>query len=199
MIGILEEPGGFPVSSRFVFRPTSIDGLSIAERKPIVHELGSFTRFFCSEEFREIGFSKGIAQINHSLTRRKGSVRGMHFQYFPHAEIKIVTCLKGKIFDVAIDLRRGSPTFLRWHAEVLSEENRRSLCIPEGFAHGFQTLRDDCELLYLHSAAYAPQAEGGVHGLDPQVGISWPLPVTEMSARDNSHVFLDNGFAGLQV
>ena len=130
---------------------------------------------------------------------RTGAVRGMHFQYPPYAETKIVSCLKGEIFDVAVDIRLDSPTFLRWHGEVLSAENRKSLLIPEGFAHGFQTLTDDCELLYLHTAPYTPEAEGALNAQDPRLDITWPCAITEMSDRDRSHPFVGDDFAGVQL
>jgi dTDP-4-dehydrorhamnose 3,5-epimerase len=144
-----------------------------------------------------VGFTKQIAQINHTLTRRKGVVRGLHFQYPPHAEMKIVSCLRGEIYDVAVDLRVGSPTFLHWHAEVLSAENRRSLMIPEGFAHGFQALTNDCEIIYLHSTLYQPAAEGALNATDPLLAIAWPLEITEMSDRDRNHPLLSDEFKGI--
>jgi dTDP-4-dehydrorhamnose 3,5-epimerase len=136
-------------------------------------------------------------QVNHSYTSRQGTVRGMHFQRQPNAELKLVTCLRGEAFDVAADVRRGSPTMLRWHGERLSAENHRALLIPEGFAHGFQTLTPDCELLYLHTAAFAPEAEGGLNALDPRLSIDWPLPPIERSERDRSLPLLDADFAGI--
>ena len=138
------------------------------------------------------GWRKPIAQINHTFTQRQGTVRGMHFQRAPHAEMKLVNCIRGTVFDVAVDLRASSETFLRWHAEELTPDNGRSLLIPEGFAHGFQALSDDCELVYLHSAAYAPGAEAGVNPLDPRLGVCWPLPITEMSTRDAGHPMLNH-------
>lgn len=143
--------------------------------------------------------SKPLVQVNHTLTRRRGTVRGMHFQWPPHAETKFVSCLAGEILDVAVDLRRHSPTFLRWHGEILSVANQRSLLIPEGFAHGFQALTDDCELLYLHTAAYAPGAEGALNALDPRLAIAWPLPVTDRSERDCLHALVADDFEGLAL
>ena len=142
---------------------------------------------------------KPIVQINRSLTLRRGAVRGMHFQYPPHAETKIVSCLKGEIFDVAIDVRANSPTFLQWHGAILSAENCQSLLIPEGFAHGFQTLTDDCELLYLHTAPHTPQSEGALNAQDSRVGIAWPEPITEMSDRDQSHPQVSADFQGVSL
>ncbi len=187
------------MSARFDFMSTPLAGLTVICRKPIGDERGTFERVFCAEELREAGLEKTIVQINHSLTRRKGSVRGMHFQHPPHAETKIVTCMKGKIFDVAVDIRSGSATFLHWHGEILSAENRKSLLIPEGFAHGFQTLAESCELLYLHSMPYAPYAEGALNAQDPVLGIMWPQPVTEISDRDRSHPLITEDFVGIRI
>lgn len=187
------------MSSRFDFLPTPLAALTVILRRPYEDVRGSFARLFCAEEFREIGLSKPIAQINHSVTRQKGAVRGLHFQYAPHAETKIVSCLKGKIFDVAVDLRPDSPTFLHWHGEVLSADNRQALCIPEGFAHGFQTLEEDSELLYFHTDYYAPTAEGALNVADPRLGIAWPLPITELSERDRAHPFIGSEFTGVRL
>jgi len=142
---------------------------------------------------------KPIQQINHTLTRKVGAIRGMHFQHPPAAELKIVSRLQGRILDVAVDLRADSPTFLQWFSTELSAENQHSLFIPEGFAHGFQTLSDDCELLYLHSASYSPQHEAALNPLDPRLAIAWPLAVTEISARDQAHPMLDSGFKGIKL
>ena len=183
----------------FEFMPTPLPGLMVVQRKPIKDNRGLFVRLFCGDEFRQIGIAKPIVQINQSLTRHRGAVRGLHFQHPPHAEMKVVTCLRGEVFDVAVDLRADSPTFLRWHAELLSADSRKSLLIPEGFAHGFQTLTEDCELLYLHTEAYVPQAEGGLHPREPLVGVDWPLPITELSPRDENHPLLSAGFAGVRL
>ncbi len=185
--------------SRFSCKDTTLSGLKVIQRQPIEDARGFLSRFFCAQEFNELGFSKPINQINHTLTRQKGAVRGLHFQKSPFAEIKLVSCLKGKIFDVAVDLRKNSPTFLHWHGEILSENNQRSLLIPEGFAHGFQTLTDDCELIYLHSAPYAKEAEAALNVSDPKLGISWPLSITEISDRDRLHPLIELDFEGIVV
>jgi dTDP-4-dehydrorhamnose 3,5-epimerase len=156
-------------------------------------------RLFCSSELAEVIEGTSIAQINHTLTRARGTVRGLHFQHPPYAEIKLVTCLHGEVFDVAVDLRRGSPTFLSWHAERLSGENHRTLAIPRGFAHGFQTLSEDCEMLYLHSAAYQPAAEAGLNPRDPRLAIHWPDEIAQLSERDASHPFIDESFQGVSL
>lgn len=186
-----------PMSQRLLIQPTAIAGMMMIGRQPIEDQRGWFERLFCAEELKAVTGGKPIVQINRSLTRRRGTVRGLHFQYPPHAEIKIVACLRGEVFDVAVDLRAGSPTFLRWHAERLSAENRRMLVVPEGCAHGFQTLADDCELLYLHTAPYTPAAEGGIHPQDSRLGIPWPLPIAELSERDRALPALDATFEGI--
>lgn len=170
----------------FTIHSTSLTGLLVVERQRIGDDRGWFSRFFCSEELCIFGKGRSISQINHTLTRIPGTVRGMHFQRKPHGERKLVSCLRGEVLDVAVDLRADSPSFGSWHGELLSEENGRSLLIPQGFAHGFQTLRADCELLYLHDVPYAPTFEGGVNALDPALAISWPLPVSLMSSRDRA-------------
>lgn len=186
-------------TSRFDFSFSQLPGVAVIQRKRLEDHRGTFGRVYCSEEFREVGLLKPIAQINHSFTRVKGTVRGMHFQYPPHSETKIVSCLKGEIFDVALDIRRDASTFLQWHAEILSAANQRSLLISEGFAHGFQTLTDECELIYLHTATYAPHAEGGLNVRDPRFGIPWPVEITELSNRDQSYGYVGDAFDGLRI
>lgn len=187
------------MSKRFNILDTPLSGLQVLQRKPIGDSRGYLERLFCSEELQALAPGKHIAQINHTLTASRGTVRGMHFQRPPHAEIKFVSCLRGEVFDVAVDLRHNSPTFLHWHSELLSADNHRTLVIPEGFAHGFQTLTDDCEMLYFHTAAFQSEAEGGLNAQDPRLAILWPLPVAGLSPRDASHPFLDDNFAGLTL
>ncbi len=184
---------------RFAIEATPLAELTIIQRTRIEDHRGFLSRLYCADELADAGFAGPIVQINQSLTRVRGAVRGMHFQWPPHAETKLVSCLKGELFDVAVDLRAGSETFLHWHGERLSAENGRALLIPRGFAHGFQTLSEDCELLYLHSARYAPGAEGGIDPTDPEIGIQWPLPITEISERDRSHARVTNDFPGIRL
>lgn len=181
----------------FVATPTPLAGLVVVQRKRLEDPRGFFSRVFCADELSAAGFVLPIAQINQTLTRTRGTVRGLHFQHPPHAEDKFVSCLQGEIFDVAVDLRRGSPTFLNWHAEVLSAENGRSLFIPQGFAHGFQALTDDCELMYFHSRPYAAHAEGALNVSDKALNIAWPLAFTDISQRDLAHPGLTEEFNGL--
>ncbi len=183
--------------ARFDFIATPLSGLVLVQRKAIEDDRGFLSRFFCAEEFCEAGLNKPIAQMNHTLTRKKGAVRGLHFQHSPHNEIKLVSCLKGEIWDVAVDLRRDSPTFLHWHGEILSATNRKSLLIPEGFAHGFQALTEDCELIYLHTAFYHPESEDALNVADPKLNITWPLPIGDLSNRDRSHAFIDEKYQGV--
>ena len=183
--------------SRFDFIQTPLTGLMLVQRKAIEDHRGFLSRFYCAEEFRAAGITKPIAQINHTLTRKKGAVRGLHFQQSPQAEAKLVSCLKGEILDVAVDLRRDSATFLQWHGEILSAINRTSLLIPEGYAHGFQALTEDCELIYLHTAAYHPEAEGALNVVDPRLNIAWPLTVTDISDRDRNHAFIGDAYQGI--
>jgi len=183
--------------ARLEFSPTAIAGVSQVVRRPVADDRGHLARLFCSEEFARAGQGFTVVQINHTLTRQKGAVRGLHFQHPPAAERKLVTCLRGTIFDVAVDLRRGSPTFLKWTATELSAANWTALLIPEGCAHGFQALSDDCELLYLHSAPYTADLEGALNAFDPRIAIDWPLPVSDISARDRGHAFIDDKFRGV--
>jgi len=181
------------------FIETNLKNLYIIEPELLKDERGLFYRVFCRNELKEIEHVKEIVQINQSLTKKKGSLRGMHFQYPPKAEIKIVKCLYGSVFDVAIDLRKNSSTLLQWHGEVLSAENKKMIYIPEGFAHGFQTLENNSELLYLHTEFYSPKYEGGIRYNDPRINIKWPLEISYISNRDNEFNLLDNNFLGISV
>ena len=185
------------MSPRFDIVAMPLPGLQRIQRKPLGDERGFLERIYCTQEMAAFVSGRSIVQVNRSLTRHAGAVRGMHFQRPPHAETKIVGCLRGAVFDVAVDLRRGSATFLHWHGEILSADNHASLLIPEGFAHGFQALTEDCEMLYLHTAAYEPAAEAGLNPQDPRLAIRWPLPIGEMSARDAAHPLIADGFEGL--
>ncbi|MDP9203388.1 MAG: dTDP-4-dehydrorhamnose 3,5-epimerase family protein [Gemmatimonadota bacterium] len=187
------------MTERFEIIRTAIEGLQVVQRQPLWDTRGYFERFYCAERLKTLGFATGIAQINHSLTNKRGTVRGMHFQYPPHAEKKYVSCVRGAVFDVAVDLRRGSPSFLKWHGEILSEDNHRTLVVPEGFAHGFQTLTGNSELVYLVSVPYEASAEGGINARDPRVGIRWPQPTTELSPRDAAHPEIGADFPGIDI
>jgi dTDP-4-dehydrorhamnose 3,5-epimerase len=180
-----------------IIHPTPIADLVVAESKAFKDVRGAFARLFCEQALSSVIGERKIVQINHSCTAAVGAVRGMHFQHAPHAEMKLVRCLKGKVWDVAVDLRPHSPSYKRWHAQELSPQNAHMMVIPEGFAHGFQVLEAGSELLYLHTAFYNSEAEGGVRYDDPELDITWPLSVTDISARDSSHAYIDNSFRGV--
>jgi len=181
------------------FSKTKIKDLYIIYPESFKDNRGNFYRIYCENELIEIGYNKKIVQMNQSQTKKKGSIRGMHFQYPPKAEIKFVKCLAGSVFDVAIDLRKNSNTFLQWHSEIISSENNKLMFIPEGFAHGFQTLEDNCEILYLHSEFYSAELESGIRYNDPKLNINWPLEVTEISRRDSEHKLIDDTFNGIKL
>ncbi len=181
------------------FLEAYIKGLFIIEPDPFHDERGFFYRVFCKNEFNQINHKKEIVQINHSFTKQKGAIRGLHFQYSPKAEIKMIKCLSGSVFDVALDLRKNSPSFLKWHGEILSAENKKMIYIPEGFAHGFQTLKTNSELIYFHTDFYDPKFEGGIRYDDPKINIKWPLKITNSSKRDSEFKLLDETFKGIDL
>ena len=186
-------------SNRFSFFKTPLHGLLSVRRVPIKDERGFLTRLYCHQLFAETGIDFQISQINHTGTALAGSIRGMHFQYQPFAEKKLVSCIKGKVFDVAVDLRTDSETFLQWFGFELSAEEQNALLIPEGFAHGFQTLQDNCEMIYLHSNYYEPSGEGGISFDDPAISINWPLEATQISKRDKNYEPIDDDFGGIDL
>ena len=185
--------------SHFHVEVTPLHGLKVIQRHSRKDSRGQFTRAFCSEELSTAGWTTPVMQINHSRTNAVGSVRGLHYQKPPKAEKKMVLCLRGRVWDVAVDLRPSSATFLSWHAEELSAENSRALLIPEGFAHGFQVLEKESELLYLHSEQYSPQHEDGLSPMDPRLSIPWPLAIGEMSERDRGFPFLSDKTKGVTL
>ena len=176
-----------------------IGDVKIIQVESLRDDRGEFSRVFCDESMRSFLKGRSIKQINRSITRSVGSIRGLHFQFAPYAELKIVRCLKGKVFDVAVDLRANSATFLQWIGIELSPTNNNALAIPEGFAHGFQALEENSELLYLHTSPYVSTAEGAVRYDDPLIGISWPMTPTKISQRDLLHPYLEESFKGVLV
>ena len=176
---------------------TPIDGLMRVDCTSYRDDRGAFTRLFCADTLAPVLGERRIVQINQSRTRAVGAVRGLHFQHFPYAEMKLVRCMRGRVWDVVVDLRRESPSFLRWHAEELSADNQRMLVIPEGCAHGFQVLETGSEMLYLHTEFYRPDAEGGLRHDDPALAIAWPLEALDLSQRDRQHPLLTPDFLGL--
>lgn len=179
------------------FIATPVKDLYEVSVKVFSDERGWFARTYCKREFAAIGHSLEWTQLNHSFTREKGAIRGLHYQIPPFAEAKMVKCIAGKVFDVAVDLRGDSPTFLQWFGTELSAENRKMLYIPAGFAHGFQTLAEDCELLYHHTSYYEPGYEAGIRYDDATLNVEWPRPAGTISERDRSLPYLDASFKGI--
>jgi dTDP-4-dehydrorhamnose 3,5-epimerase len=179
------------------FVPTQIAGAFEVRHDVRMDARGRFKRQYCEREFADAGLNTNWVQVNHSVTIGLGSVRGMHFQAPPAAESKLVSCTFGRAFDVAVDLRRGSTTFLKWVAVEIDES--ASFYIPEGCAHGFQALSEEVHLIYQHSAYYRPDAEGAVRFDDPAIDIEWPLPVGTISDRDRSFALIDSDFEGIAL
>ena len=180
-----------------IFTETLLKGSYVIEVNAFSDDRGWFARTYCKKEFSTIGHTGEWVQMNHSFTKQKGTIRGMHYQLPPFTEIKLVRCITGAVYDVIIDLRKESATFLQWFGVELSAQNKKMIYIPEGFAHGFQALSDDCELIYHHSQFYTPGAEGGIKYNDTKVKVYWPLPVTNISERDNWHELLNDNFKGI--
>jgi dTDP-4-dehydrorhamnose 3,5-epimerase len=187
------------MSQRFDIQQTAIEGVIVLKRKLIGDSRGYFERLFCQQELQQLLNVEKIAQINHTLTETVGTVRGLHFQYPPHAETKIVSCINGEVFDVAVDLRKDSPTFMSYYAEILTSKNSKTLIIPEGFAHGFQTLTDNCEMLYFHTEEYHVESECALNAIDPILNIKWPQKIKERSEKDKNHTMIDSSFEGLSL
>lgn len=182
-----------------IFNRTPLEGAYTIDLEKRGDDRGFFARMFCEKEFGEAGLETRFVQINNSLSAHKGTLRGMHYQLPPSAEVKVVRCVRGALWDVILDLRAGSPTFGKWFGAELTSENRTMMYVPRGFAHGFVTLTDDTEAMYLVSAFYAPDAERGVRYNDSAVGIDWPVAPVEISDKDRSWPDLDAGFHGFEA
>jgi dTDP-4-dehydrorhamnose 3,5-epimerase len=180
-----------------IVNETSLKGSYVLTLEPIEDERGWFARTYCKNDFLSLGHHKEWVQMNHSFTKQLGTIRGMHYQRPPYGEIKLVRCIAGSVYDVIIDLRSDSKTFLQYFGIELSASNKKMIYIPEGFAHGFQTLSNDAELVYHHSQFYLPGVEAGVKYNEPAIKIKWPLEITSISDRDNSHPLIDANFKGL--
>jgi len=175
-----------------IFNETKLKGAYIIEVEPLEDDRGFFARMFCRKEFEKHGLNFLVAQCNISQNRKKGTLRGMHYQVAPHAEAKLVTCLAGSIYDVIIDLRADSATYRQWLAVELSGNGRHSmLYVPEGFAHGFQTLEDDSEVFYQMSEFYSPPSGRGVRWDDPAFAVRWPEGPRILSERDKTYPDFD--------
>ncbi|MEO6152853.1 MAG: dTDP-4-dehydrorhamnose 3,5-epimerase family protein [Croceibacterium sp.] len=180
-------------------QPTALPDVWTVDSVERRDDRGAFARLFDRDLLGPLHGDRPIVQVNRSITRAVGALRGLHFQIAPHLEAKWVRCLHGRVWDVAVDLRQDSPTFLQHAAVELSAERMNAVFLPEGFAHGFQVLEADSELLYLHSAPYVPSAEDGVRWDDPALAITWPLPPTDISVRDREHPLLSASYEGLAV
>ncbi|MCV3766978.1 dTDP-4-dehydrorhamnose 3,5-epimerase family protein [Rhizobium sp. TRM95796] len=186
------------MTGRFDASRTPLSGLILLKRKRLADDRGHLSRLFDAEGLTAYGWLGGIAQVNETVTLKRGTARGFHFQKPPVADAKLVTCLRGAVLDVAVDIRKGSPTFLQHFAAELTADNCASLLIPEGFAHGFQALSDDVQLLYAHSAPYQAESEGALNLADPRLGVDWPLPLANLSERDRTHPLLGEAFEGIE-
>jgi dTDP-4-dehydrorhamnose 3,5-epimerase len=181
------------------FHKTLLEGAYLIELEKRGDDRGFFARFFCENEFGAVGLETRFVQINNSLTGAKGTLRGLHYQLPPAAEVKVVRAIHGALWDVIVDMRAGSPTYRKWFGVELSDSNRMMMYVPRGFAHGFVTLADNVEALYLDSAFYSPEAERGLRWNDPAIGISWPAEPREMSDKDRKWPDLDPEFHGVEV
>lgn len=176
---------------------TPLKDLYVCDSDAIEDERGAFSRFFCRHELEEVIVQKQVVQVNYSSTSKRGAIRGLHFQLPPAMETKMVRCIQGEVFDVAVDIRAKSPTFLKWHGQILSAKMNNMMIIPEGFAHGFQTLSSDVKMLYLHTEFYSPENERGIRYDDPSLNVKWPIACTELSNRDKAHTLLPADFTGI--
>jgi len=177
------------------FIETPLAGLYVVEIEPRNDDRGFFARSFCMEEFRAHGLEQRVAQCNVSFNQKAGTLRGLHFQGEPHGEAKLIRCTRGIIFDVAVDIRQESNTYLRWYATELTPENRRMMFIPRGFAHGFQTLIDESEVSYIMFEMYHPESARGLRWDDPKLGIVWPLATKIISDKDRNYPLIDAGLS----
>lgn len=187
------------MGNKLTVSETAIVGIQLIESIRNEDPRGSFSRWFCQHELAPYLMGQNIVQVNHSFSHKKGTLRGLHFQHPPFSDYKLVRCISGRVFDIAVDLRHASDTFLQYVSVELDSAKNNMLVIPPGCAHGFQTLTDDVQLLYMHTAFYHPESEGGIRFDEPQLNISWPLAVTTTSDRDLQFPFLSSDFNGVHV
>ena len=173
----------------------SLADVALVHTEPFVDQRGEFARFYCEHALQSLLGGRSIKQINFSSNRRGGTLRGLHYQEPPHTDMKFVRCLRGRTFHVVVDIRPHSPTFLRWTSVELDAGAMTMVCVPEGFAHGFQSLQNDCQLMYFVTSPFAPAHQAGLRYNDPALAIKWPLEVTELSERDQRHPLLSTGAA----
>lgn len=184
--------------NRISIQDLPLEGLKLLNFTLIEDFRGSLCRLFCKHTLQLI-WPGPIFQINHTHTKSRGAVRGLHFQYPPCSDKKLVVCLRGEVWDVAVDLRSGSATFLKWHGQELNEFKKSAFLIPEGFAHGFQVRSEEAELLYFHSNYYEPEAQGVINPCDPRIAISWPEVISSLSEKDLAQPYLEKTFSGLII
>lgn len=180
------------------FLPTPLKDGYLIELEKRGDDRGFFARFFCERDFREAGLETHFVQMNNSLSTKSGTLRGLHYQLAPAAEVKVVRCISGAIFDAIVDIRPDSPTFGRWFGAELTSENRLMMYVPRGFAHAVLTLRGDTEILYMVSAFYSPENERGLRWNDPHFSIQWPCVPTEISPKDAAWPDFDPAFHGVE-
>jgi len=181
------------------FTPTPLGGAYVVSQEPLADERGFFARAFCEREFAAAGLETRFVQANNALSRRRGTLRGFHYQLPPAAEVKLVRCLRGALYDVIVDLRPDSPTFKQWFGAELNEDNRSMMYVPSGFAHGLLTLTEDVEAYYLVSAVYSPALERGLRYDDPAFDVRWPFEPVEISPKDRSWPSFDPVFHGVEA
>lgn len=182
-----------------IIEETPIAGCVVIHTPTRSDARGRFERLYCQDAWDKVRPALRFPQINHSFTTTRGSVRGLHFQSPPHSDAKLIRCIHGRVFDVVVDLRRGSSSFLAWSSFELQADDSRQLFVPEGCAHGFQSLTDDVHMIYMHTRPFMPESEGGIRIDDPRLSIGWPLPVHGLSERDRSHPLLSEGYEGLSL
>lgn len=182
-----------------IFNSLLLKGAYTIDVEPFQDSRGFFTRTFCEKEFVQHGLVQHFVQSNHSGTHGKGVIRGLHFQHAPFCEVKLVKCVQGAIFDVIVDVRSGSPTFLQWYGAELTAENKRMMYVPAGFAHGFQSLSDYSEITYMVSNFYNKESEGGIKYDDDSIKIDWPLPVSLVSDKDMNIPLINSAFTGVLI
>jgi dTDP-4-dehydrorhamnose 3,5-epimerase len=180
-----------------IFTEIKLKGAFIVEPEPHTDERGLFARTFCQDEFKAVGLDKPFVQINHSVNHTARTLRGLHYQVEPFVEAKLIRCIAGKVFDVIVDLRKKSDTYLQYFGIDLSEKNMKMIYVPEGFAHGFVTLENNTQLIYHHTAFYKPGFEAGIRYNDPRLNIDWPVEPAIISEKDKNIPLLDASFSGL--
>ncbi|MEZ5082522.1 MAG: dTDP-4-dehydrorhamnose 3,5-epimerase [Bacteroidales bacterium] len=181
------------------FEETNLNGAWVITLSPFIDERGSFVRMFCKDEFAKEGFTDEFVQINHSTNISKGTFRGLHYQKPPFSETKLIRCIRGKVFDIIVDIRQGSGTFLQHFTIELTPDNSKILLVPEGFAHGYITLENNSDLVYFHTSFYKPGFENALNYKDPKLNIQLPIEPKIISDKDKNHQFIHPNFEGIKI